>query len=677
MGNYNTRSVRFLQSRKDFPQFVSLGKRRPSFGLYRFDKPLRFVPPDDEGFTMRGDRRRLLYKGRRRSHRFTILGDTAFEYDCILEKPPDSNVISLFMEGAENYDFFRQPDFVTEPFLKGSYAVYKKETLIGEGTGKLCHIHRPEIIDARWRRCWGDLAVANNELRITIPEKWLGEAVYPVIVDPTIGTATVGSQYQYLDYGYYSPLCMECTMAVNRFYVSETVSGLCTAYIYASDDVYDYGEAGGMAVIFNESNNKPYSRLSTQENFINFDVNGSNPRGWRSGTFRSNGNIVGGSNIWFGVAPQFFWWPRFDYGSRTVIGDWDPWENLPATFPGSTWEDDYKLSMYFTYTSAQNYVRTLTQGVNLTDTPSLKADYKKSLAQTAGVNSLLGRFEGFYRNCVMTVHNTVNVGRFPDFFRTIAETINAKTGISENRSLARECADNVNAGTETNRIHDAIRKAEESGSVNDVTGKFQDFYRNCKTTVSVNAILDRITALYRKCEITAHNFMTVVRLPDFYRTVTEIIKATSLKCENLAYSRKCEDGIDISSQSSRILFVFRTAQDIVSGSDGNSYSILFLRSVTEYATVSQINSRLGIFFRGLAVNAGSVAETTHKAEYYRFHADTVKAAGVALRSLLLFVRLVSKVFVRDYLLGRFLKAREEIVLKSAVCREIILDSEIG
>jgi hypothetical protein len=59
------------------------------------------------------------------------------------------------MEGAENFDFFRQPDFVKDPFLKGSYAVYKRETLAGEGTGKLRHIHRPQIIDSRERRRWG------------------------------------------------------------------------------------------------------------------------------------------------------------------------------------------------------------------------------------------------------------------------------------------------------------------------------------------------------------------------------------------------------------------------------------------------------------------------------------------------------------------------------------------
>jgi hypothetical protein len=57
--------------------------------------------------------------------------------------------------------------------------------------------------------------------------------------------------------------------------------------------------------------------------------------------------------------------------------------------------------------------------------------------------------------------------------------------------------------------------------------------------------------------------------------------------------------------------------------------------------------------------------------------DNVQVTGRVFRGLLLFVRIVTGVFVRDYLLGRFLKAKQEIVLKSPVCREIILESKIG
>jgi hypothetical protein len=201
MGNHHTRPVaaRFLQSPEDFPLTVSLGEKAPAWGLSRWgSQGLRFLPPDDGGgFTLRGDRRQFFYRGRKRSHRFTILGDTAFEYDCILEKEPESNVITLLMEGAGNYDFFRQPGFADDPLLAGSYAVYKKETPAGEGTGKLCHIRRPEIIDSRGRRCWGDLSVVENRLCIAIPEEWLSGAEYPVIVDPVIGSSTAGAWHYF------------------------------------------------------------------------------------------------------------------------------------------------------------------------------------------------------------------------------------------------------------------------------------------------------------------------------------------------------------------------------------------------------------------------------------------------------------------------------------------------
>jgi hypothetical protein len=577
------RGAVFRQSLYDFPCPVAIGKDVPSFGLHRFNKALRFVPPDDEGFTLRGDKRRLLYKGRRRSHRFTILDDCSFEYDVILEREPETNVVSLFMEGAENFDFFRQPDFVSEPFLKGSYAVYKKETLLGEGTGKLCHIHRPEIIDACGRRCWGDLAVDGNELRITIPEWWLAEAKYPVIVDPTVGTSTVGSQITGPDpnNSYYDRPWLDGEIALNKYVVPQNGGGVCTAYVYAYNDE-TYSEV--LPGLFTDVNGKPYQKKSKNENWVYVSVWGSNPAGWRSNTFNLDGTITAGTNVWFGVFSGWFT-TRFDYGGECYKFwmDWDTYEDYDGELTPyvhiQPWDTfcNIKWSWYFTYTAAENYVRKLTQTVKLTDTRKLKADYKKTLKLTAGVNSLLGRFESLYRKCVMTAHNSMNVGRFPAFFRSVAETIKVSFVIDNNRSL----------------------------------------------------------------------------------------------------SRKCDDSVNVNSQASKIQTAFRKAQDIVSGIDTQSFSVLFVREVPDTATVSDYSRHYGAFVRWLAVNAGSEAETTHKTEYYRFHADTVQAAGTVFRGLLLFVRIVSKVFIRDYLLGRFLVAREELILKSAVSREITLDSKIS
>src|SRR5215510_10490232 len=352
MGNYNTRAVRFRQSLNDFPLTVELGKKTPDWGLTRWagNKHLRFIPPDDEGFTLRGNKQRLVYKGRRRSHRITILGDTAFEYDCILKQEPESNVITLLLEGAENFDFFRQPYCSDEPFLSGSYAVYKKETLIGEGTGKLCHIHRPEIIDARGRRCWGDLSIVGNKLCITIPEQWLAEAAYPVIVDPVVGTTTIGSQTLWYDNeneGWYE-LFTEFGILVNRFQLPETFNGTGTAFVYAYESDY-WGRC--QPVLFSDNNNAPLTRRSANEGTFDIAVNASKTASWRSASVSTNTSLASGSFIWYGFYCDWFA-ARFDWGAKCYREFWEQ-NGLPNTFPvwNANWFYDFKLSMYFEYSS--------------------------------------------------------------------------------------------------------------------------------------------------------------------------------------------------------------------------------------------------------------------------------------------------------------------------------------
>jgi len=535
---------------------------------------------------LRGDKQRLVYKGRRRSHRFTILGDTAFEYDCVLEKEPYSNVISLRMEGVENFDFFRQPDFVKEQFLKGSYAVYKKDTLVGEGTGKLCHIHKPEIIDARGRRCWGELSVVGNELRITIPENWLAEAKYPVVVDPTVGTTTVGS-FIYATGVYVACDSLTYEIGVNKFLAPESIEGQCTAYIYCALPYYTTNPYSPR--IFDDNNNKPLTRRSYNEatvetNIVYYDsvqrkyVPG--PSVWKPAAFEIINRVNQGAYIWFGGygGPCH---PKYDYGAvlyKTFPEmDWeiepdewydeetDEWHEIEGVgteildFPyfGNERTFDCKFSWYFDFIrAAQNYVCRLTQGVTLADNKRTTEDYKRSLIQTASINSTFSRFAAFARNCVMAAGSSMSINRLPVFFRSIAEIINTYS--------------------ETERKYNAIRKVQE----------------------------------------------------------------------------------------------------ILNGIDRHSLTFFYIRSVPETVKAEHILRNTRGFFRGLLEYAGSIAETACEAGYYRTNADTVQATGAVFRGLLIFARIVTKVFVRDYLLGRFLKSKAELSIKSCVCREITLESRV-
>jgi hypothetical protein len=85
---------------------------------------------------------------------------------------------------------------------------------------------------------------------------------------------------------------------------------------------------------------------------------------------------------------------------------------------------------------------------------------------------------------------------------------------------------------------------------------------------------------------------------------------------------------------------------------------------------------LRTFIRGLVDVAGVESEVKAGWVQLRKITDTVQAAGLVFRGLLLFVRIATGAFVRDYLLSRFLKAKSEITLKSCVTKEITLESKI-
>jgi hypothetical protein len=480
------------------------------------------------------------------------------------------------MEGTERFDFFRQPDCVKDSFLKGSYAVYKKETLVGQGTGKLCHIHRPEIIDARGRRCWGDLSVTGNRLCITIPESWLSEAEYPVIVDPTIGTSTVGNLSTWeQDPGDWVPLVNESCIPVNRFLVSETINGLCTAYFYVYSN--EESDSAGYPVLYSDNNNTPLSRRSTQESRINLRVTSGNPAGWRSGTMRSNSSIASGSYIWFGLSTEYFWYAKFDYGSRLYRDD-NSGGLLPDTYPlyKATYYYDLKPSMYFTYSSAQAYTRTLAQGVTLLDTRNLAGVYQRNVTQTVRGTTTAKGLAWFYRNIIQSVKNTVILQGSPTLIVRLAEAVATLYGMRAGAGFNRGMTDTAVSG---------------------------------------------------------------------------------------------------STPRGMVMF-FRILLGRADGGDTTGGLVTRIRILRDTKPVGDETGRVGDYLRGLLVEAGNRAETRHEGDYYRTVEDTAHNEAVPLRHLFIFLRLLTGAYIRDYIIGRFLKSKEELVIKSPICREITLESTL-
>jgi hypothetical protein len=439
----------------------------------------------------------LEYRGRKRSHRFTILGDTAFEYDCILEKEPESNVVTLLMEGAEHFNFFRQPDFVKDPFLKGSYAVYKKEILNGEGTGKLCHIHRPEIIDSRGRRCWGDLSVAGNKLSIAIPENWLSEAKYPVVVDPSFGTETVGSQTHWKNIfdGSYKKLFFEKSLGVNRSCLFDAYCGMATAYVYAYDS-----ESHGRCkpVLYTNEMGGPWARLSGSEGNCDITVNAGKPAGWRSATFQIKDKISEITWLWFGVFCDGFA-PLFDFGAPC---SWNSWEHLgndipdPYPLPQPIIQYNFILSMYFTYDMPLNYALVLDQRVMPSETRKLIGNYQRNARQTVQGRDFANRFEVFCRSAVQAVKSAMSLKGSPLLIRKAVEAVAALAETERRGDYCRSVVQTVKNTLSLKRPLALIRKATEAVAALGKTARSGDFCRSQQDTAGVRGAALRSLSVF-------------------------------------------------------------------------------------------------------------------------------------------------------------------------------------
>jgi hypothetical protein len=142
------------------------------------------------------------------------------------------------------------------------------------------------------------------------------------------------------------------------------------------------------------------------------------------------------------------------------------------------------------------------------------------------------------------------------------------------------------------------------------------------------------------------------------------------------YRRDVASPVGITTETARHPFFVRSIVSNFTAGDYPSYSVVWLRRLSEQESTTDRNRHVGGYIRGLYTAAGSLAETRHTGEYYRKNEETVDAQGAALRHLFMFVRLVSGGFVRDYLIRRFLKSNEEVVVKSKICREIVMESSL-
>jgi len=124
------------------------------------------------------------------------------KWDVMFSSHPGVYSWKFDVKTSDGVSFHYQPPLTVDEIsagherpedVVGSYAVYCDKQNNQYKTGKLLHIYRPLVIDAAGDKAWGTLDITGGVMTVSVAPEWIDNAVYPVILDPTMGYDHIGS----------------------------------------------------------------------------------------------------------------------------------------------------------------------------------------------------------------------------------------------------------------------------------------------------------------------------------------------------------------------------------------------------------------------------------------------------------------------------------------------------
>jgi hypothetical protein len=268
------------------------------------------------------------------------------------------------------------------------------------------------------------------------------------------------------------------------------------------------------------------------------------------------------------------------------------------------------------------------------------------------------------------------VKAYPTLIRKLIQQAGASDTVGRFLSLLRKPAQTAGIASGTQRISQAKRAITDTGRPGTVVGGKQDFKRNIAHTGNAGTAVLKKAEYVKRFEETAGSTATTVVVRDVVLRLVEAVAALYEMNAGAGFTRSVTDNAGIGSGMGGMATFFRTLFGFTGSGDSRSSFITRMRVIQDTETVGDETGHTADYLRGLIVAAGGIEETTHRGEYHRKQQDTAYSEAVPLRHLFIFIRLLTGAYIRDYIIGRFLKSKEEIVIKSPVCRELILDSTL-
>jgi hypothetical protein len=242
--------------------------------------------------------------------------------------------------------------------------------------------------------------------------------------------------------------------------------------------------------------------------------------------------------------------------------------------------------------------------------------------------------------------------------------------------MLREPAQTAGVRSGIQRITQAKRAIADTDKPGTAVGKKQDFKRGIAHGGNAAAAALRSADYVKRFQETVGNITAMGIVRNMAIRLIEAVAALYDMKSGMGFNRRITDTAGIGSMIGGATMFFRTLFGTAGSGDSTGSFITRMRIIQDTETVVDDMGHTADYLRGLFEEAGSIAGTTHRGEYYRVQQDTAYSEALPLRHLFIFLRLLTGAYIRDYIIGRFLKSKEELIIKSHVCREIILESTL-
>ncbi len=376
-----------------------------------------------------------------------------YQFNITLEKPLASNRLDLPIE-TNGLEFYYQPplneelkadgeryDFVnaTHGMFKGkvithrpenvtcSYAVYMT-TSKANFTGKLYHIYRPLLIDTKGMAAWANLSMTKSSLSIIMDDKFLTEATYPIVVDPTFGFEGIGGSTDNEANG----LMVGCKYTTSEAGSATTISAYTDSGAHIKAALYSDNAGAPNALLASSSEITGAGSASWNDLTIAYDFLGSTPY-W----------LV---TIWDGTY-------RIYYDSGTTNQAAWTYQAYASGFPNPFGSPNYlawKISIHCDYTTgggAQNLNFSLTATTAISISLSTQKNLSRRLSETTVITSSVFGIKSILRSSSESVASTDSLGSQKDLTKLASDSSTVTDESGTRKTLTRVSGESTSVTT--------------------------------------------------------------------------------------------------------------------------------------------------------------------------------------------------------------------------------------